>query len=148
MEIIIRPYEPDTDSGFIFGTIIKGIYNAAARPIIMSYDDFFREFSLTFKDILKDSTTLIACTKETPDFNVGYSIIHNQELQWVYVKLSFRMQGIATLLTKNKDITSVNKKNLTRVGQLIMHNHESAFRPKYNMKEESTNESNPSESNQ
>lgn len=144
MKIIVRKFNPGSDSGLIYSSMPKGIYHAAHNPIIASKADFFTHVYLYIKEMLPHATVLIACTKGENDVSLdpsvilGYAIMVKDCLEWVYVKEMFRKQGIATLLTKNRGLTRVNKMNLTRIGYHIMDSHRPLFKEE---KEEPTNES-------
>lgn len=137
MEIIIRPFHHDKDVGLIYATFTKGLFFGSKDRPKKDHIKFTQEFSPFLKELIQRATIFIACTKQDPDFLVGYTIIDNHILQWVFVKPDYRKNGIATLLVKNKDITAINEKNLSRTGNEILKNHPNLFKPIPSQKEES-----------
>jgi len=137
MIIKIRPFAYDTDAGFIYGTFTKGLfYGAIELPLLMPSKarrerlmQLKEEFAESYlKEQMTSADIYMACTESEPLFLIGYSIINNSILQWVFVKRDYQHQGIATLLTKNKGIIGVNNELLTRAGREIINSHPDAFR--------------------
>jgi GNAT superfamily N-acetyltransferase len=116
MTIRIRKFDPDLDSGLIYSSCPKGVYYGAAREILAPKHEWFKTFFLRLKELLATGDVLVACAEDDPGFIIGYSIIKNYVLHFVYVKENYRNQGIAKALTqgKFKRVT-----NLTRVGKAI-----------------------------
>jgi hypothetical protein len=102
MKIIIRPFQPGTDSGFIYSTLPKSIYYGSHIKIPVSRSHFFDTAYSYVQNVIADQNTRIftACLKDDPDFIVGYAVVHGTCLEFVYVKEGFRNQKIATLLLK------------------------------------------------
>lgn len=118
-KVILRDFNPDSDTGLIYDTYPKGVYYGSAEPITTPKSEWFTEFFKVAKGQLQTAQIHIACLSDDPDFALGYSIIQDGQLEFVYVKKAYRNKGIATLLTKNK-YQSINPANLTRVGKAIL----------------------------
>ena len=130
MNIVVRPFEPVTDSGFIFSTLPKSIYYGSSVKIPVSRASFFST-SFAYVEAItteKHTRSYIACLKDNPYVIIGYAIIHGTCLEFVYVKELFRGQKIATLLLKNQPICEINEFNLTKVGSEIMKKHMNLFK--------------------
>lgn len=137
--VIIRSFKPASDSNFIFSTCSNGVYygNIAPKSIHTSRARWFNDFSKYLQKQLIDSQIFIACMQDDPNIILGYSVVNNGILQFVYTKELFRKQGIATLLLRHHQPTGSNMVNMTRMGASILKEHPNLFKKK---KEE--NESN------
>ena len=122
-KVILRQFDPATDSGFIYSSFPKGVYHGSVEKIATPKDEWFGSFYNYLKEQLALATVSIACMQDDPDTILGYSILAGDTLQFVYVKAPYRNQGIATLLTKNK-FKDINVKNLTKVGAAILAKHQ------------------------
>lgn len=122
-KIIVRDFNPTSDSGFIYSSFPKGVYHANLNPIKTNKSQWFQAFHANMNENLNKQIISIACMNDSPDTILGYLIINGECLEWIYVKELFRKQGIATLLLKNKKLKTINKDNLTKVGSIIMENH-------------------------
>jgi hypothetical protein len=124
MQVIVRKFDPITDSGFIYSSYPKGVYHGAYIPINPKDDykvksSWFKAFYDKVKHQLAHSTVLIACMSDDPNTILGYAILTGDKLIFTYVKELFRNQGIATLLTHGKYQT-IEESNLTKVGKAIL----------------------------
>jgi len=104
MEVILRPRLPEIDNGLIYTTWCNGKYYGTDPKPDLSWGKFIRQWSVRITEILKIAKTIIACTKDNPEFIVGYAVVNENNLEWVFVKERMRKQGIATLLIKNEPI--------------------------------------------
>lgn len=98
MTVTIRPFNHDTDAGFVFSTWPKGAYYGAIDPIYKSKRVFFNEMYDHVQVMLETAHVMIACLSEASDTIIGYAIRSEDVLEWVYVKEDFRKQGVAILL--------------------------------------------------
>lgn len=139
MKIIIRPFNPLSDSSLIYSSSYNQVKYSHFHPEVDS-DDFFTQFQKYIAALLASAQIFIACSSDDPNTILGYSIINNSILEFVYVKIAFRRQGLATLLTKNKDISAFNRNNLTQVAIAIIDNHPNLLKqPEESKKEEESN---------
>jgi hypothetical protein len=63
--------------------------------------DFFKSTSKSIDKILESSRVTVACDENDPEFIYGYSVIQDHVLIWVYVKIEYRGNKIAKLLSKD-----------------------------------------------
>lgn len=133
--VILRSYNPEIDTPFLFSTWRNAIWfdthtNNEINPI------WFRLKTKQIKLILEkpDIKIKIACLRGNIDQIIGYSVIDDLTIEFVYVKINYRNQGVATLLTKGfKDIVKpetkighgiLKKKKLVEKGDLNGRNEE------------------------
>ena len=119
MKVIVRTFNPESDSGLIFDSFPKGVWHAAYIPIRTSKTKWMQSFYARLKTLLSTADVLIACTEEDANTIIGYSIIQSKILHFVYVKEGYRNKGIGTLLTRDK-FDDVNHETLTKVGFSIL----------------------------
>lgn len=121
-KVILRSFNPETDSGLIYDVYPKAVWYGADEPINMSKDDFFREIFNLMKGQLIYQDVHIACMEDNPDTILGFSIIDKGTLEFVFVKTHVRDEGIGTLLIRNKYRT-INTRNITKTGAAILRDH-------------------------
>lgn len=121
-KVVLRKFDPDMDSGFIYSTFPKGVYHGSYDDITLPKKEWFALFYEAMKASLDLSQITIACMDGSPEVIIGYSIVRESILQFVYVKESYRKQGIARILTRNR-YSKVNTDNLTIVGHAILRDH-------------------------
>lgn len=122
-KVIIRPFNEINDAGFLFSSWPKGVYHASANNIAVHKEEFFRIFYDYVKQMIHSADISIACMSDDHHTILGYSVIYEDELQWIYVKELFRRHGIATLLLKNQVLDGFNEDNLTKAGLAILRKH-------------------------
>ncbi len=120
--VILRPFNPETDSGLIYDVYPKAVWYGADEPIKMSKAQWFQEIFEAMKQQLHSASVYIACMWDEPDTILGFSIIDCGRLEFVFVKPHVRKEGIATLLTKGK-YKKINHHNVTKTGASILKNH-------------------------
>jgi hypothetical protein len=120
-KIIIRPYNPDTDSGILYSTWRNAIWYDEKRDE-QEAGAFYTLASQQIKKLLSrpEVTVKIACAQDEPDFIAGYSVMSGNHIEWVYVKINFRKKGIAELLTRG--FSSVSQPS-TKIGKAIAADH-------------------------
>lgn len=124
--------------GFILATFGRSVFFGKEELERSRYQEFREDFDRYLDVILKEGTIYIACEDQMPNFVLGYSIIEDHVLHFVFVKRDYRKNGIGTLLIKNRAIEDVYKPNMTKIGASIMQNHEDLF----HLKKEDEHESN------
>ena len=140
MKIVIRHFDPNSDSSFIYSSSYKQVKYAHFHPQADD-DDFFSQFQEYIRNLLAHAKIFVACPYDDQNTVLGYSIINKNTLEFVYVKELFRKQSIATLLTQNKGITDINPNNLTIVAKAILEDHPKLFKPQEEtLKKEESNE--------
>lgn len=100
--IIIRDYNPGMDAPLLFSSWRNCLWFDAHPAETKPNPIFFRQTTKKINNLLRDPHTKvrIACLQDDPNEIKGYATINNDTIEFVYVKLDYRKQGIATLLTK------------------------------------------------
>jgi len=116
VKIILRPHRPEDDA-LIYSTWRNSLwyYNKGSEDQASA---FFKAASRYIRILMNAPTTKvnIACREDDHDHIVGYAVLSTTNLEWVYVKVDYRKQGIASMLTKGfRTIT----KPRTRIGRAI-----------------------------
>lgn len=125
-QVIIRPYNAETDQGLIHSSMPRGIYYGGLKKPEGPKSDWFMDCHKYVKFLLKDKDSIIriAALRDHPDEIKGYAIITKHidktRIEFVYVKDHYRKEGIAKLLLKGFDIFNVNERHLTKVGAAIL----------------------------
>ncbi len=119
--VVIRDYDPKIDAPFVYASWRNALWFAEIRDEKLS-DAFYSNASKDIRTLLnqKGVTTRIASVVNEPDFFVGYSVMSGTHLHWVYVKESYRRQGVAKLLSKGFRTISPP---LTKVSKVIAASH-------------------------
>lgn len=136
MNVIIRPYNKLIDFGFIIGAWSNGAFYGALNPTKERKKEFYKTMGDKIKKHLDESEILIACMQDDPTSLMGFCVIDGTRLEWIYVKEIYRKEKIATLLLKNREITELNKENITRFGEKFLEEH-----PSFGQKENEDGES-------
>lgn len=116
--IFVRPMNIETDLPMIYASWRNALWYDEARDERLA-SEFFSQATQSIKKMISDRNTAvqIACSKEDPDFIAGYSVMTGTELQWVYVKIAYRKQGIGRILAKG---AKTYADPMTRVGVKIL----------------------------
>ncbi len=118
MTVVIREYSPDMDNPCIYATWRNSSHFSSTVPRGTNESKiFFRAQTQKIKDILRKASVKIACGGDDPTFIVGYSVVTQKHLNWIYVKVDYRNRGIGTMLMP-KDIETVTD-CLTKIGTII-----------------------------
>jgi hypothetical protein len=128
--IVLRSFNPDTDNGLLYSTWRNALWYDEKRDERRA-SEFYSAATQAIRDLLAGPKTLvrIACSKEDPEFIVGYSVMIGEHLEWAYVKISYREKGIAKLLTKGfKTVapasTKLGRKIIEKLNLEVKKNHE------------------------
>jgi len=114
-KVIIRPYDHETDGAFLFSTWRNSIwYENHKEP---QTNKFHRVINKEIRDILRASKVKIACLDDDPNQIVAYAVMNDKTVEFVYVKIGYRKNGIAKILTKG--FTHVAEP-LTRIAKAIV----------------------------
>ena len=100
VEVTLRIYNPKTDEAFIYATWTqqKWYSNKKNRKKRSIDREWLTQECKEIKNILLCSHVWIACFKEDPGFILGYIVIDNGRLQFMYVKQNYRGSGVEDLL--------------------------------------------------
>jgi len=118
--VVIRLFDSVNDSPFLFATWRKSLWfmdHTEKDPIDPA---FFKQKTNHIKNILAFSKVNIACLKSDPDHIVGFSVFCYKKIEFVYVKIKYRKQGVATLLTKGFVTIA---KPFTKIAEAIAKEH-------------------------
>ena len=116
VSIVIRDFRPIEDQAFIYASWRNAAYYGALERL----DDaqaFFKAQNVLIRDILKTATVRIAALQDAPEVILGYSVSTGTNLEFIYVKIEFRMRGISKILCP-KGIETVSSP-LTKIGTVI-----------------------------
>jgi hypothetical protein len=120
--VVIRSFNPEIDSGLIYSTWRRNLWFEEPREESEAHK-FFSTATKAIRKILSHPKIKIniACFSDDPDIIVGYSVFTDDNLEWCYVKIDSRHNGIARLLTKGlKTISSPP----TKIGKSIASSHD------------------------
>jgi len=125
LKVILRKFNPDSDTGLIYDSYPKGVWARAVKKKEESKKEWMTQFFTGLQRQLKECDVNVACIEDDPDHIAGYSIISKKrELHFVYVKEIYRNKRIGSLLTRGK-FDSVNPDTLTILGEKIYGRKES-----------------------
>lgn len=101
-KVVIREFNPGMDSPLLFASWRHCLWFDAHPADTKPNPIFYRLTTKKINSLLRDPHTKvkIACLSDDSNEIKGYAVLTNQTIQFVYVKLDYRKQGIATLLTK------------------------------------------------
>lgn len=117
--VILRPYDPDTDQGFIYSSWRNGLYYHTEPRNKGNPVQFFSQATGKINRTLEQSTVTIACFQNSPIVIVGYVAKTKNHLDWIYVKEDFRLRGIGRLLCDPSKLESVTD-DTTRIGKTLL----------------------------
>lgn len=117
VKIVLRAYDEKTDAGFIYATWRNALWFDDKRDDSRA-PAFYKDASRYIKILLSAPTTEVrlACLQDDPDQIVGYAVLSTTNLEWVYVKIDYRKQGVGSMLTKGMQTVT---KPRTKVGTAI-----------------------------
>ncbi len=137
VRIILRDFNPDTDTPMIFATWRNSAFYGVPRRT-NDAKAFFKHKTKEIKEILKTATVRMACHEEDPMTIVGYSVVTGNHLDWIYVKVDYRMKGIGSLLMP-KNIETVTD-YVTTIGDEILKKKNIILKEKEDGTREATNQ--------
>lgn len=118
-KIITRPATAK-DLGLVYSTFPKNVFYSAYVTITQNRHEWFLEFYQYLTELIKEAEITLACLATDPNVIVGYSIVSQDTLHFLYVKVAYRNQRIASLLMKASPYASFHVANLTKVGHAII----------------------------
>lgn len=119
MIIKIRPFNSETDSGFIIDSMPKELYKEQFPNAKRYKKSWFEAKHAEMLGLITNSQINIACDSDNPDFLLGYSINHSNVVSFLYVKETYRKQGIAKMLASQYGF-DFNSKYMTELGRQII----------------------------
>lgn len=116
---IIRPYR-ESDAAFVFCTWRDSIWYEE-HPETEMDPVYKRQQTKKIRDTLAKSKVTVACLKNNEDHIIGYAVLNDLTIEFVYIKLKYRKNHIATHLVKGFNRV-VNP--MTKIGKSIVETHE------------------------
>lgn len=117
--VVLREFNRDQDVGLILDTFAKGVYHGGINRPVGGKKSWFEEFHKYVLELLDNADIFIACSDFDQSHILGYAIIEDRCLEYVYVKEWYRNNGIASLLTHDR-FNDINHANITKAGQAII----------------------------
>ena len=118
MNIILRGYLPD-DANMIYVTWTNGArFGGVSRFREIPKNKWDADMSTHIGDAIRSKTIHVACTDVNQSSIVGYCVLKDGFLEWIYVKPEFRLLGVARLLTRG--LRNYDETYLTRQGRNIL----------------------------
>ena len=102
------------DEALIYQTWLKGLYFGSSWFSKMDQKTFFQKYRIVINDLLLRSQVFVAALKEDQDTVLGYSVIQENILHWIFVKTSWRKMGIAKRLLPDNINTVTHLTDLVR----------------------------------
>lgn len=119
--ISFRSFHPG-DYNFIVSTWLIGLRHGNDWFSEIRKDAYYEYYHAVITAMLKKPNMIVsvACLKDDPEVILGYSVHHDNVLDWVHVKGAWRHIGIAKGLvpTNTKEVS-----HLTRAGREILKKH-------------------------
>jgi hypothetical protein len=126
MKVLTRDFDPDTDTGFIYGTWSKGVYFGGLHPH-QSSDKKRKWFSEHYGHVtkkLQSAQIKVAYLENSPEVLIGYAVAEDGCFDWIFIKANYREQQITWLLMKALDpVDRIDPNQLTKAGQAILAKH-------------------------
>lgn len=124
-QVIIRPYNCQTDQKLVYASWRNAIWfdkHPGQTQQTEESDNYYKLATETINEYLRSTKTIVnmAVLQDNPDQIIGYSVMNQNVIIFCYVKLDYRRQGIATLLTK--DFKTIVKP-MTKIGKSIARKH-------------------------
>ncbi len=115
MIVKLRPFNKDTDSGFILDTMAKELYKEQFPNAKRYKKKWFEDIHPEILNLINIFDIYVAHDADDEDFLLGYII----DRYFIYVKEYYREQGIATLLSKELAVDPATP-YATKLGMLIL----------------------------
>jgi hypothetical protein len=137
--VVTREYQKD-DSGLVVSTWTKYAWKDRATEPGIPRKVWMKEHYVYVCRALEEGYIKIACLSDDPSTILGYSVVLDGKLQWVYVKPEFVGLGIGRILEVCIPVSEIH---MTKRGREILNNR----KEKRNGKE-SFGDSNPDSAEQ
>jgi hypothetical protein len=90
------------DRPLILGTLLNSYYRGAVAPLkFISYQTFMVLYGPIVEKLLKTSEVRIASNPEDPDTVIAWAIVQSGILHFVWVKDSYRRNGVCRALLRD-----------------------------------------------
>lgn len=121
LRIILRPFNPSEDQALVYSTWQLGLWGSTHRSSDRPTPSFFVIQTRMISKVLAnpDTKVRIACSSDNQMFIIGYSVMNQKHLIWVYVKDDYRKHGIGTLLTEGfETVGPLQTKSARDIGEV------------------------------
>jgi hypothetical protein len=125
IEISIREPQP-ADINFLLSTMLKGLFYGSKWFAEIDQEAFFKNYEPFIKTLMIKATIKVACLEDDPDVILAWSMYHNDCLDFIFTKKSYRKLGVAKLLYP-EGITTVS--HITDSGNSIRKQLKLKFNP-------------------
>ena len=116
MEVLIRAVRPE-DRAFIISTWCKGQLYGNSFFTAVDSEAYFTHYPKYITSILDRAEVRVACFADDEDIILGYAVMSQNALHWVFVKKALRSEGIANKLIAGASVSVIT--SLTKPGQAI-----------------------------
>ena len=112
--VVLRSFDPAQDTGFIVSTWPKAVYFGAIDEPSTPWSTWATAVHEKIKQLLGTCEVRIASEADKPLLIIGYSVVNDNRLEFVYVKKDYRGVGVGRLLCSG--IGEYQPMNLTKAG--------------------------------
>lgn len=118
-KVVLRDFERKKDEAFIYASWRNALWYDDENRKEGDSDRFYRHATTSIRNIIDNEKTRvrIACTSDSPNFIVGYSVITGLCLHFVYVKADYRNKRIGSILVPRA--VEMVSPILTKIGRAI-----------------------------
>lgn len=110
-----------SDTSFVMATFLRGLYYGDSWFSLIPKNIFMTSYKPVGETFLKSpkAKIKIACLKDDQDVILGYSILSTDDntVIWVFVKKTWRLQGLAKALVPANPVSVMH---LTDLGRRLM----------------------------
>lgn len=129
--VIIRPFE-ESDRRFVEASWFESYLKALRLPEL-PFEIFKHGMNARIARLIENSDVRIAAARAFPDEILGYAVLDKTTpvMHWLYVKASFRRNGLGTKLLNTKPGTLWYTHKPTREGHRFLVHHSLNFNPTF-----------------
>lgn len=98
-KVVVRPSRGGSDSAFLYATWRNALWFAERRDQ-KDADQFYKNASAFIASMVNQGEVRIAYLSDDPDMLLGWALLIGTRLEFVYVKIEYRREGIGRLLTR------------------------------------------------
>lgn len=119
MQIEVRPYNPETDKGLVYSTLLKGLYYGNSYYHSIDKAAFFTNYQRVVDHLIGKPGVEVRVLGFSGDADtiLGYAIVEGSTLHFMYSKTGWRKQGHTRLLVDYASIKNVT--HITSAGNAI-----------------------------
>lgn len=122
MQVMLRHFNRETDQHFVYASWSTGVFFSRAKNLKgkkkQAYFKALYEHLAPFME--QPGSITIACLAQAPNTILGFMVRDQYTLHWVYVKMDYRNQRIATLMVNSAPIEGVDMTYISPLGASLM----------------------------